>query len=180
MRAPGRRAALLLAPALLSACSLFGDRGAQAGEADPDVVQHAPAGARSGLAAAADQLLDTDRAFAARSLEVGAAQAFHEYFDKDGVQLPAGREPLVGPDAVQLNMAGLGGTLLSWEPRYAEVFAPGDWGWTWGDWQAHEPGAGGRRVAQGRYVNVWKKQKDGTWKVRMDMGQTWRDAAPAP
>lgn len=178
MRAIRATLALLALP--LAACSLFGDRGAEAGESDAELAGRVAAPAvRSGLAAEADRLLETDRAFASRSIEVGAAEAFRQYFDAEGVQLPAGREPLVGPEAVKLNMAGLGGTILSWEPRYAEVFAPGDWGWTWGEWQAHEPGAGGRRVAQGRYVNIWKKQKDGTWKVRMDMGQTERPPAAA-
>jgi len=39
----------------------------------------------------------------------------------------------------------------------------------------HELGAGGRRLAQGKYVNLWKKQADGSWKLRLDMGNTQRE-----
>jgi ketosteroid isomerase-like protein len=127
-------------------------------------------GQRSGLAREADKLLEADQAFAAKALAAGAPAAFHAFFDAQGIRLLADGEPAIGPDAVRASLAGGAPMILSWEPQFAEVFAPGDWGWTWGDWQVHEPGAGGRRLAQGRYVSVWKKQKDGRWKVRMDFG----------
>ena len=123
---------------------------------------------RSALAVAADRLLEADRAFAARVLEGGAPAAFHDFFDEQGVRLTLEGDPPAGllPVVQSLENAS---TLLSWDPRYAEVFAPGDWGVTWGDWQAYEPGAGGRRLGQGRYMNVWKKQRDGSWKVHMNL-----------
>lgn len=153
------RAALLVAlAALVAGCALFG--GAESGAA----------GDATSLGAEAERLLDADRAFAALALEVGAAKAFEEFFDAQGMRLPAAGEPAVGPARVRASLEGGPDHVLSWEPRYAEVFAPGDWGWTWGDWQLHERGAGGRRVAQGRYVNLWKKQRGGDWKVRLDMG----------
>lgn len=138
------RAALLALAAGTSACSLFG--GAQSAEADADAKK----GERSGLAAEADRLLEADRAFATRAAEAGWDEALAAFAD---------------PDAVAVQDAPAAARLLSWEPRYAEVFAPGDWGWTWGEWQAHEPGAGGRRTGQGRYVSVWKK-RGGSWKRR--------------
>ena len=122
------------------------------------------------LVVAAQQLLATDGEFAARSLKVGAAQAFADFLDERSIQFPIGDAPVVGRDAIRQRLASGPPFILSWEPRYAEVFAPGDWGWTWGDWQAHEPGVGGRRLSVGKYVNIWKKQPDGSWKVRMDMG----------
>jgi ketosteroid isomerase-like protein len=123
---------------------------------------------RSKLAQEADRLLEADRAFAARVLEKGAPEAFHDYLDSQGVRLTFDGEPPLGPDAVAQSLEN-GAVLLSWDPRYAEVFAPGDWGVTWGDWQAYEAGAGGRRLGQGRYLNVWKKQRDGSWKVHMNL-----------
>ena len=150
-----------------SGCSLF--------HSAPEAVgadAAAPAGKRTGLALEADQLLDTDRRFASRSLEIGAPDAFREYWDEQGLRLMPAGEPVIGPDQVRGSLAAGLPMILSWEPRYAEVFAPGDWGWSWGDWQAHEPGAGGRRLAQGRYITLWKKQPDGSWKVRMDTGNT--------
>jgi ketosteroid isomerase-like protein len=166
LRAAGIAAgAAALAVALgTGGCSLwpFGSGSADAGPREP-------ARPRTGLAAEADRLLEADRVLAARVLEDGAPAAFHAAFDAQGVRLSARGEPAVGPDAVRGSLAAEHDRVLSWEPQHAEVFAPGDWGWTWGEWQAHEPGAGGRRVAQGRYLNVWKKQKDGTWKIRADL-----------
>lgn len=147
-----------------SGCSLW-----PFGSESADAVPTEPARERTGLAAEADGLLDADRAFAAKALELGAAEAFAQFFDPQGVRLAATGDPEVGPDSVRAGLAAGPARLVSWEPRYAEVFASGTWGWTWGEWQAHEPGAGGRRVAQGRYVNVWRKQSDGSWKVRADL-----------
>lgn len=164
------RAAALLALFLgLAGCSLW-PFGTGSGEAGPEATPRA----RSGLSAEAERVLETDRAFAARALEIGAPDAFREYFDAEGLQLPSSGSPVVGPEQVRAALAASPDNVLSWQPRYAEVFAPGAWGWTWGDWQLHERGAGGRRLAQGRYVNLWKKQPDGEWKVRLDMGNVAR------
>lgn len=143
-------AALLALAAGTGGCSLFG--GGESAAADAGAK---PRGERAGLAAEADGLLEADRRYAARALEVGIAKAREEVLDRKAVEV---QPP---PDAARL---------LSWEPRYAEVFAPGDWGWTWGEWQSHEAGAGGRRVGQGRYLTVWRKTTDGAWKVRADLG----------
>lgn len=153
-----------LGAALLSGCSLLAMLGYEPGKTSDDASPSDP------LSLAAQKLLDTDGAFSARSVEAGAAQAFSEYLDERSVQLPIQGAPIIGRDAIRERLASGPPLLLSWEPRYAEVFAPGDWGWSWGEWQAHEPGAGGRRLSVGKYVNIWKKQPDGSWKVRMDMG----------
>lgn len=167
MRRAFTRTAVLALALGAGGCALFHGAPDAAGT-DAD----APAGKRSGLALQADQLLDTDRRFATRSLEIGAPDAFREFWDVQGMRLMSSGDPVIGPDPVRASLAAGSPMILSWEPRYAEVFAPGDWGWSWGEWQAHEPGAGGRRLAQGRYVTLWKKQPDGSWKVRMDTGNT--------
>lgn len=156
------RCLLLCAAALFAGCASEPESEAVGSGSEPAAGEE-----RSPLAIEADHLLDTDRAFAARVLEAGAAAAFHEYFDSQGVRLAPDGEPPAGPDAVARSLEA-GTTLLDWDPRYAEVFAPGDWGVTWGDWQLHEPGAGGRRIGQGRYLSVWKKQR-GKWKVHMNL-----------
>lgn len=159
---PAGAGTLLLLSA--SGCSLW-----PFGSGSADAVPGDEARPRSGLAAEADRLLEADRALAAQVLKTGAPAAFHAAFDAQGMRLSGPGEPAVGPDAVRASLAAERGRLLSWEPLYAEVFAPGNWGWTWGEWQVHEPGAGGRRLAQGRYLNVWKKQDDGSWKIRADL-----------
>lgn len=153
----------------ITSCSLF-HTGPQSASSDGTSKEE-----RSGLEREADQLLVADRAFAEESLKAGAPEAFKRYFDEQGIQLGASGPPIAGPDKVSASLAQGAANMLSWEPRFAEVFGPGDWGWTWGDWQLHEPGVGGRRLAQGRYVNIWKKQPDGSWKVRLDLGSVERE-----
>lgn len=167
------RAALLGATVVLAGCGLFPAVDSGVATAPPaGATKPAPKAELSGLALEAQKLLEADQAFAARSLEVGAAQAFHEFLDEKGMQLPPTGDPVVGRDPIRERLQKGPPIILSWEPRYAEVFAQGRWGWTWGEWQAHEPGAGGKRVGQGKYVNLWKKQSDGRWKVRLDVGNS--------
>ena len=155
-----RAALFACAAVLLAAC---------AGEpVEPEAVAAGGGDAKSPLAVAADELLAADRAFAARMLEKGAPEAFHDWFDAQGVRLTFEGEPPVGPQPVGESLEK-SASVFSWEPRYAEVFAPGDWGLTWGDWQSWERGAGGRQLGAGRYLNIWKKQRDGSWKVHMNL-----------
>ena len=142
-----KRLLALIAAGALAGCAVLGGAGDDAG----------------GEAA----LLEADRALSKALLESGAAEAFVEYFDERGIQLAPKGDPAVGPARVGANVVA---GLLSRAPRHAEVSGDGDWGWTWGDWQLHERGAGGRRLAQGRYLDVWRRQSDGSWKVRADLG----------
>lgn len=152
--------AAFLCAALLAGCA--------SAPTEPEAVAAGSGGAsKSPLALAAEALLATDREFAARNLERGAPEAFHDYFDTDGVRLTISGTPPSAPQPVGESLER--GPLLAWDPRYAEVFAPGDWGVTWGDWQSFERGAGGRRTGEGRYMSVWKKQPGGSWKVHMNL-----------
>jgi ketosteroid isomerase-like protein len=47
------------------------------------------------------------------------------------------------------------------------VAESGDMGWTWEKYQVV---VDAETVSSGKYVNVWKKQADGSWKVRVDIG----------
>lgn len=165
------RHVLLCAAILLGACATE--------PPEPEAIAAGSTSPQKGrLALEADRLLEADKAFAAKVLEAGAPAAFREYFDDSGVRLTFEGDPPGGPDNVARSLEA-DNLLLSWDPRYAEVFSPGDWGMTWGDWQAYERGAGGRRVGEGRYVNVWKKRRDGSWKVHMNLLPA-RGAAVSP
>ena len=122
-----------------------------------------------------DALLKTDIEFAKASVATSAAEAFAIYLADDAVQMPAGDNPVIGKKAI---LAGMGsGYVLSWEPKRAEVAKSGELGWTWGTYELHTKDAEGKPIVRyGKYVNVWRKQKDGAWKVILDMG----NASPAP
>lgn len=57
---------------------------------------------------------------------------------------------------------------ISWKTHHAEV--NGDLGFTAGTYEDSSKGPDGKQVsAKGKYLCVWKKQKDGTWKAVHDM-----------
>jgi ketosteroid isomerase-like protein len=60
---------------------------------------------------------------------------------------------------------------LEWNPIYADVAASGDLGYTIGKWtRTVKDSTGAATTAHGTYLTVWRKQKDGSWKVVADTG----------
>lgn len=117
-------------------------------------------------------LMEADRAFAADVAERGT-EAWVSWFATDGAQIQPGSGEIVGHDAIRTLMAGLDdpNLTLTWEPLRADIAASGDLGWTTGSYVSEAVGADGEvQLGQGRYVTIWRKQADGSWKVVMDLG----------
>jgi ketosteroid isomerase-like protein len=91
----------------------------------------------------------------------------------DNVVLGHDDQPAFGKDAVRKQMAYLDApnSSLTWQPTYGELFASGDIGFTTGTWLWKGKNQKGEDVqSTGRYLTVWKKQKDSSWKVVWDGG----------
>ena len=77
-----------------------------------------------------------------------------------------------GRDAVRRRVAGFlddPDLDFTWEPELADVSAAGDMGWTVGHYRAELRRAGQEpKVQTGRYLTVWRRQPDGSWKVVVD------------
>jgi ketosteroid isomerase-like protein len=75
-------------------------------------------------------------------------------------------ELIVGPDAVRDFYAALpAGTSLTWRPVYAWVTTSRDLGFTVGESVATGRGPSGAAIQRfGKYLTVWQRQRDGTWK----------------
>lgn len=147
---------VLLASALLVACAPDAPDGAMTDNAPPS----------------ADVLMDADRAFAAAVAE-GGTEAWVSWFADDGAQIQPGMGEVRGSEAIRQLMAGLDdpSLTLTWEPLRADIAASGDLGWTTGSFVSESVGPDGEpRRGQGRYVTIWRKQADGSWKVVMDLG----------
>ena len=119
-----------------------------------------------------EKLLQTDIEFAQFSVANGAAEAFNEYLTEDALQLPAGNNPVEGVENIYNRMKdNQGNYVLDWSPQYAEVANSGDMGYTWGTYSlAYKDENGEEQKSYGKYLNVWKKQTDGKWKVAVDIG----------
>jgi ketosteroid isomerase-like protein len=128
------------------------------------------AGSRTGeelAAAAVQELLDADRAFAAKARADGVPAAFAEYAAENALMLS--RETITsGRDGV---VARFGhwqeGARLDWAPEAARVSDRGDMGWTWGN--SIFTSADGTRTS-GRYVSIWTRDLDGNWRYALDAG----------
>lgn len=120
--------------------------------------------------AEAEILLEIDKAFSAKSVQTNAPDAFFEFMTEDALQLPAGASPIYGRKAVRDNMQTDYDYELSWYPQHAEVAKYGDMGYTWGYYEFKIDGD--KEVRHGKYLNVWEKQKDGSWKVAVDLGNS--------
>jgi ketosteroid isomerase-like protein len=118
------------------------------------------------------KLLQIDEDFSRVSVDSGVAEAFHQFLDKDCLMLSAGSEPLTGREKIYERMKERAGAYtLSWKPQRAEVAAAGDMGWTWGKYVLEFVDKdSNKQKSYGKYVNIWKKQSDGQWKVLVDIG----------
>ena len=116
-------------------------------------------------------LFDLDARFAKDVQEHGGA-AFANWFAEDGVALNNGQSPLIGLVAIAKS--------ANWDPKVyqltwtttdAQMGPSGDMGYTWGHFEGHSKDAAGNPVTtSGRYITMWRKEKDGSWKVVLDAG----------
>lgn len=121
--------------------------------------------------AEAQRLLQADRDFAALVDRVGDAEAFYQYLAEDATQIPADAAPRHGRKEISDSLRSLPPMRLQWTPQEASVSDDGSMGWTWGEWTIVGTGkASGATYAGGRYLDVWKRQADGSWKVVADIG----------
>jgi ketosteroid isomerase-like protein len=98
--------------------------------------------------------------------------AFINHFAEDGVELVDGGG-IRTKDDMRKQPAWPEGTSLTWKPVKAEMAASGDLGYTFGNYIYSARNKEGKLVTSyGKYTSIWKKQKDGQWKVVVDMGNS--------
>ena len=100
------------------------------------------------------------------------------YFADDAADLPNGGTAARGKEEIR-NALGpwTADFKLTWKPEYADMASSGDLGYTFGTYEATAKDAQGNLVTHyGKYATIWKKQKDGNWRVVLDMG----NSSPAP
>jgi ketosteroid isomerase-like protein len=122
----------------------------------------------------ADLLRQLEADFAADVAKHGH-DAFLTYFSEDGVELVDGGG-INTKDDMRQQPPWPEGTTLTWMPVKAEMAASGDLGYTYGNYVYTAKNKEGKLVANyGKYTSIWKKQKDGQWKVVVDMGNSSPD-----
>ncbi len=137
----------------------------------------APADTRAADEAA---LRDLDAQWS-KATGTNSAEQFVSYFADDASLLPPNVATLTGKEAIQkwaTELMAMPGMAVSWQPTKAEASRGGDLGFTLGTYEMTLNDAKGKPMKDhGKYLTVWKKQADGSWKVAVD---TFNSDLPAP
>jgi ketosteroid isomerase-like protein len=107
------------------------------------------------------------------------SSGYMSYYAEESVEVPNGADFLIGKNAIAKTMGFLDdkNNSLTWTPIGADISSSGDLGYTYGTFEFRSKDASGKPVvSHGKYTSIWKRQKDGSWKVVLDMG----NASPEP
>lgn len=139
-----------------------------------DALGQTPAGISSPvtqptLSSGTLMLLELDGRFS-QAVAAGGGKVFASWFADDAVTLNNGKPPVLGRAAIAASAQWDPKTYqLTWIPQGAQMGPSNDMGFTWGHYEGRSKDKNGQPVViAGRYMTVWKKQPDGTWKVAMD------------
>jgi hypothetical protein len=121
--------------------------------------------ARADQTPALTSLIEQERAFAKMSVEKGTRAAFLEFLADESLLFTPGPAPgkLYYRNRPELPMR------LSWAPEFADVSAAGDLGYTTGPWEIRQTPTD-PPASFGHFNSLWRVQKDGQWKVEVDLG----------
>ena len=125
------------------------------------------------------QMIEAERAFAARALVIGWKDAFLEFFAPNAVGFAEGK-PGPARDQIAKNPDPPKDLQLIWEPRYGDVSASGEIGYLTGPVRNIRASRDGGKPRHSNYASIWKRQRDGSFKVVMDVGINTPSAVPFP
>ena len=125
------------------------------------------------------QMIEAERAFAARALVIGWKDAFLEFFAPNAVGFAEGK-PGPARDQIAKNPDPPKDLQLIWEPRYGDVSASGEIGYLTGPVRNIRASRDGGKPRHSNYASIWKRQRDGSFKVVMDVGINTPGAVPFP
>jgi ketosteroid isomerase-like protein len=127
--------------------------------------------------ATADTLRQLEGEFMKAAAERGSA-GYMSYYADDAVEVPNGGPTIQGKVNIAKGMGFLDqkDNHLMWTPVGADISASADLGYTYGTYEFRSKDKDGKPVVDhGKYTSIWKMQRDGSWKVVLDMG----NATPA-
>jgi len=114
-----------------------------------------------------DNLIQTEKNFAAYSVAHSTKEAFQQFIDSNSIMFDEGK-PVKAIDYWNKREKRPG--VLNWQPQYAEISISGDFGYTTGPWTFQQKTIQDSVVARGQYTTVWYINKLGEWKFLVDLG----------
>jgi len=112
---------------------------------------------------------DMDWSKAAASKDVDKVVSFYA---EDGAVYAPNAPIAAGRPAIKVEWTGmvnLPGFAVNWVPSRVEVARSADLAWSTGTYTMTSNIPGSAATDHGKYVAVWKKQSDGSWKVQADI-----------
>jgi len=118
---------------------------------------------------ALEAMADTERDFARRAMVVGWKEAFLEFFSDSAVGYDG---ESVGPakEQIRANPDPPKDLQLLWEPRYGDVARSGELGYLTGPSRNILPSRNNGLPRHGVYASIWKRERDGSFRVVIDVG----------
>jgi len=117
-------------------------------------------------------LKETEKAFAATAVKEGFRDSFIKFFADDGIGF--GPHPEKTKEVLQKTPPPKAprATIFNWQPMFGDISLDGDLGHTTGPvlFTDLPNNPNPRPPRNGMYFSVWQKQKDGNWRVVVDMG----------
>jgi len=111
-------------------------------------------------------MVDAEKKFYQTGQEQGTRAAFLAFLADDGIVFRPG--PVNGKEVWSKRQET--GLDLVWEPTFAVMARSGDFGFDTGPSKWRGKKSDQKFTGFGHFVSVWKKQKDGSWKVALDCG----------
>jgi ketosteroid isomerase-like protein len=102
---------------------------------------------------------------------MGTGYAFSNTVAEDGV-IFGSPDLRIGPRAIREGFAlQTEASSLTWKPEFVDIAASGDLGYTIGEYVSTGRGPSGAAVQRfGKYLTIWRRQKDGSWRFVADGG----------
>ena len=126
------------------------------------------------LEAVKAELIEKDKAWAdAYASAENSTDAFMAPFEDDARLLAPDMPLAEGKDAIRAvieEMEALPGIETAWTAEAADVSEGGDFGYTTGSYYMNMDGPDGAPIRiDGKYLTVWRRQADGSWKIAAHM-----------
>lgn len=139
-------------------------------------VSHSPVAASP--KATVETLKQLENEFMKAAAKKGS-QGYMAYYADNAVEVPNGGPLIAGKVEISKGMGFLDqhDNSLTWKPVGGDISSAGDLGYTYGTYEFRSMDKENKpHVEYGKYTSIWKMQKDGSWKVVLDMG----NASPTP
>jgi ketosteroid isomerase-like protein len=157
---------------LIAACGLFAALPGRGQMLEPTQPSSVPNPIADPTMSSGKTLLFELEARFAKDVAAQGGAGFAAWFAEDGVALGNGAAPLIGKVAIAKSANWSPSAYqLTWTPTDAMMGPSGDMGYTWGHYEGRSKDSHGNPVlTSGRYMTIWRREKDGTWKVVLDAG----------